>query len=84
MDLPAGCFLPPAGNENQPLNNMMPAACAGVIAVTAIDQDNGTINVNQGTPSWTNWLNLDPNSPQLPTAFKDKLTVAAPGGCQGD
>jgi hypothetical protein len=69
----------PAGNENHPLNGMMPAACDGVIAVTAISQGNGSIDYNQGIPPWTNFLNLDPNSPDGMTDYKYNLTVAAPG-----
>lgn len=57
---------------------MMPAACDGVIAVTAIDQKDGSIEVDQGTPSWTNFLYLDPQATPI-TDFKANLTIAAPG-----
>jgi hypothetical protein len=57
---------------------MMPSACDGVIAVTAIDQKDGSIDFNQGTPLWTNYLSLDPKATPM-TDFKWNLTIAAPG-----
>ena len=69
-----------AGNEKQPLNNMIPAACENVIAVTAMTQGNGTIDTSQDAATWfSNYLNTDVNSPNPPTPFKANLTVSAPG-----
>lgn len=61
------------------MNGMMPAACDGVIAVTAMSQGDGSIDVNQGIPSWTNFLNVDTTNPNSFTEYKYNFTVAAPG-----
>lgn len=64
---------------------MLPAACAGVVAVTAMQQGNGTIDNTQNAAEWfSNFLNLDPNSPSPPTPNKANLTVSAPGKTPGD
>jgi hypothetical protein len=65
------------------LNDMMPAACSGVIAVTAIDQQEGSINNSQDAAvRFTNYLNLDTRADTAnhPTPFQANMTVAAPGG----
>jgi hypothetical protein len=61
------------------MNGMMPAACDGVIAVTAMNQGNGNIDVNQNITSWTNFLNVDTTNPNSFTEYKYNFTVAAPG-----
>lgn len=71
-----------AGNEKTAMNDMMPAACSGVVAVTAIDQQDGSINNTQNAAErFTNFLNLDtsPGASNPPTPFKANMTVAAPG-----
>jgi hypothetical protein len=68
------------------MNDMMPAACSGVVAVTAIDQQDGSINNTQNAAErFTNFLNLDtsPGASNPPTPFKANMTVAAPGGGHG-
>lgn len=72
-----------AGNEQTALNQMLPAACEGVIAVTAMQQGNGTIDTSQKAATWfSNFLNLDTtNNPVPPTFNKQNLTVSAPGEC---
>lgn len=64
------------------MNDMMPAACSGVIAVTAIDQQDGAIdNTQNAADRFTNFLNLDTSAgtSNPPTSFKANTTVAAPG-----
>lgn len=66
------------------MNNMLPAACQGVIAVTALDQKDGTIdNTNDAATRFTNFLNTDPGASAPATPFKANMTVSAPGMASG-
>jgi hypothetical protein len=59
---------------------MYPAACEGVIAVTALRQGNGTVDVTQEPAKWfSNFLDLSPNAAQPMTFNKPNFTVCAPG-----
>lgn len=60
---------------------MYPAACEGVIAVTALRQGNGTVDATQQPAEWfSNFLNLDPNAVAPMAPNKMNFTVCAPGG----
>lgn len=63
----------------------MPGACEGVITVTAIDQEDGAVNVTNQPGYFSNYLYqfctpvAGANCPPEPTPNKANLTVAAPG-----
>eukprot|EP00878_Enallax_costatus_P031250 GHUV01034155.1.p1 GENE.GHUV01034155.1~~GHUV01034155.1.p1 ORF type:complete len:277 (+),score=41.88 GHUV01034155.1:76-831(+) len=68
-----------ASNDNKPLNDAVPAACPNAIAVTAIAQDDGSINPQNAAASFSNYLWLQ-NVPGTPPWTPDKMnrTIAAP------
>jgi hypothetical protein len=68
-----------AGNDGGPANNAMPAACAGVVSVTAIDQGDGSAGVAQAPAWFSNYLLLQGAGVLPPTDNKANLTVSAPG-----
>lgn len=69
-------FVAAAGNDNTPMNEVMPSLCEGVVAVTALNQGTtGAIDDTQEPASFSNYLAL--SSPYAPG--KRNMTFSAPG-----
>lgn len=72
------CLCAVTGNEGAPANNALPAACPGILSVTALNQSDGAIDATQQPPYWSNYLLLQGASTP-PAENKANFTICAPG-----